>query len=113
MTISIFPLSAMRIYIEKLRKGENIERPTASSSKERDRLITEYRALLKTDEDRQTYDQLLGTAKTVFPYVENHLFYVEHWFHSLFWNKIREVARILVEYKFINDVEDVWYMKRC
>ena len=106
------PVSAMRIYVEKLRKGENIERPTAKVREERDRLITEYRALLKTDEDRQTYDQLLGTAKTVFPYVENHLFYVEHWFHSLFWNKMREVARIMVEHKFINDVEDVWYMKR-
>jgi pyruvate,water dikinase len=107
------PLSAMRIYIEKLRKGENIERPTAKVREERDRLITEYRALLKTDEDRQTYDQLLGTAKTVFPYVENHLFYVEHWFHSLFWNKMREVARIMVQHKFFNDVEDVWYMKRA
>ncbi|HAA04231.1 MAG TPA: PEP-utilizing enzyme, mobile region, partial [Syntrophobacteraceae bacterium] len=107
------PLSAMRIYIEKLRKGENIERPTAQVREERDRLITEYRALLKTDEDRQTYDQLLGTAKTVFPYVENHLFYVEHWFHSLFWNKMREVARIMVQHKFINDVEDVWYMTRA
>jgi phenol phosphorylase subunit alpha len=106
------PLAAMRIYIEKLRKGENIERPTAQVREERDRLIREYRALLKTDEDRQTYDQLLGTAKTVFPYVENHLFYVEHWFHSLFWNKMREVARIMVQHKFINDVEDVWYMKR-
>ncbi len=107
------PLSAMRIYVEKLRKGENIERPTARVREERDRLITEYRALLKTDEDRQTYDQLHGTAKTVFPYVENHLFYVEHWFHSLFWNKMREVAKIMVEHKFMNDVEDVWYMKRA
>ncbi len=107
------PLSAMRIYIEKLRKGDSIERPTASVREQSQKLVTEYRALLKTDEDRQTYDQLLGTAKTVFPYVENHLFYVEHWFHSLFWNKIREVSRILVDYKFIEDVEDIWYMKRA
>jgi pyruvate,water dikinase len=107
------PLSSLRIYVEKLRKGDNIERPTADVRQERDRLVAEYRSLLKTDEDRQTFDQLLGTAKTVFPYVENHLFYVEHWFHSLFWNKMREVSRILVEYKFINDVEDIWYLKRA
>jgi pyruvate,water dikinase len=106
------PISAMRIYIEKLRRGENIERPTAAVREESNKLVSEYRALLRTDEDRQTYDQLLGTAKTVFPYVENHLFYVEHWFHSLFWNKIREVSRILIEYKFFDDVEDIWYMKR-
>ncbi|MBI5252731.1 MAG: PEP-utilizing enzyme, mobile region [Desulfomonile tiedjei] len=107
------PLSAMRIYIEKLRAGQNIARPTKDVRAASELLTNEYRALLATDEDRQTYDQLLGTAKTVFPYVENHLFYVEHWFHSLFWNKMREVAAILKEFKFIEDVEDVWYMKRA
>jgi len=106
------PISAMRIYIEKLRKNENVDRPTEEIRTKRDRIVREYRALLKTEEDRTTFDQLSGTARTVFPYVENHLFYVEHWFHSLFWNKIREVGKILVEYKFINDVEDVWYLKR-
>ncbi|MDQ1239926.1 MAG: pyruvate, water dikinase [Thermodesulfobacteriota bacterium] len=106
------PISAMGIYIEKLRKGENIERPTAAVRAERERLATEYRALLSAESDLQTFDQLLGTARTVFPYVENHLFYVEHWFHSLFWNKMREVSKILVDFKFINDIEDVWYLKR-
>ena len=106
------PLSAMGIYIVKLRKGESIGRPTAAIRAERERLSTEYRALLKSEGDLQTFDQMLGTARTVFPYVENHLFYVEHWFHSLFWNKVREVAKILVDFKFIQDVEDVWYLKR-
>jgi pyruvate,water dikinase len=106
------PISSMRIYIEKLREGENIERPTEQVIAEREKLITEYRALLTSDEDRQTFDQMLGTAKTVFPYVENHLFYVEHWFHSLFWNKVREVGKILVDFKFIEDIEDIWFMKR-
>jgi pyruvate,water dikinase len=55
---------------------------------------------------------LLQTAKTVFPYVENHLFYVEHWFHSVFWNKVREVGEIMKDHGFINDVEDIWYLKR-
>ncbi|MEW6532657.1 MAG: PEP-utilizing enzyme [Thermodesulfobacteriota bacterium] len=106
------PLDAMRIYIEKVRKGENIARPTQKVIDEREKLTSEYRALLKTDQDRTTFDQMLGTSRTVFPYVENHLFYVEHWFHSIFWNKMREVAKILVDHKFIKDVEDVWYLKR-
>jgi hypothetical protein len=59
---------------------------------ERDRITAEYRDLIEKDEDRKQFDELLGCAKTVFPYVENHLFYVEHWFHSVFWNKMREVA---------------------
>jgi pyruvate,water dikinase len=56
---------------------------------------------------------MLAQARTVFPYVENHLFYVEHWFHSLFWNKMRDVAMILVSFEFIADAEDMWFMTRA
>jgi pyruvate,water dikinase len=107
------PLNFMNIYIEKLKAGESIDRPIEEIQKERDKLAEGYRGLLKTDEDRATFDQMLGSARTVFPYVENHLFYVEHWFHSIFWNKMRDVAKILVDFKFIEDVEDVWYMTRA
>jgi pyruvate,water dikinase len=80
--------------------------------RERDRITAEYRDLITNDDDRKGFDDLLATAKTVFPYVENHLFYVEHWFHSIFWNKMREVAAILKDHGMINDIEDVWYLKR-
>lgn len=106
------PLDAMKIYVEKIRKGESIDRPTAEVQKKRDELTSGYRDLLTTEEDKATFDNMLGQARTVFPYVENHLFYVEHWFHSLFWNKMREVAAIMKDHKFINDVEDVWFLKR-
>ncbi|HEY5719980.1 MAG TPA: PEP-utilizing enzyme, partial [Gammaproteobacteria bacterium] len=81
-------------------------------AKERDRITAEYRALIDNDTDRETFDQLLNTAKTVFPYVENHLFYVEHWFHSVFWNKVREVGVIMRDHGLLGDVEDIWYLKR-
>src|SRR5208283_1308572 len=106
------PLNSVCVYIEKLKQGFNIDRPLANVQAERERLVKEYRNLLQTEEDRTTFDQLQGTAKLVFPYVENHLFYVEHWFHSIFWNKVRDVAAILKEHGFIKDVEDVWYLKR-
>lgn len=106
------PLSSIGIYIDKLHEGNSLERPMEAVQQERDRITAEYRNLISTDEDRATFDQLLGTAKTVFPYVENHLFYVEHWFHSVFWNKIREVAEIVKEFGIIEDVEDIWYLKR-
>ncbi len=106
------PLSAIRIYVEKLNEGKNIDRPTDQIKAERKKLITEYRSLLKTDEDKQTFDQLHGTSELVFPYVENHMFYVEHWFHSVFWNKMRNVGSILAEHNFLKDTEDVWYLSR-
>ncbi|MGO9698887.1 MAG: hypothetical protein ACLPX7_06445, partial [Xanthobacteraceae bacterium] len=92
------PLSGIATYIEKLKQGVSIERPIEKVRAERDRITAEYRGLIQKDEDRKQFDELLGCAKTVFPYVENHLFYVEHWFHSVFWNKMREVAAIMKTY---------------
>ncbi|MGC8491999.1 MAG: PEP-utilizing enzyme [Syntrophobacteraceae bacterium] len=106
------PLNSLRVYIEKLQQGHSIDRPLAGVQEERERLVREYRALLQTDEEKNTFDQLHSTSKLVFPYVENHLFYVEHWFHSIFWNKIREVAAIMKEHHFLNDIEDIWFLKR-
>lgn len=51
-------------------------------------------------------------SQKVFPYAENHLFYVEHWFHGVFWKKIRELSRIFVNHGFFGDVEDIWYLNR-
>jgi pyruvate,water dikinase len=48
----------------------------------------------------------------VFPYVEDHNFYVEHWFHSVFWNKVREIGRILARAGFFADASDVFYLNR-
>ena len=106
------PLSGIATYIEKLNQGVDIERPLEKVRAERDRIIEEYRSLIATDEDRKTFDDLLNTAKTVFPYVENHLFYVEHWFHSIFWNKIREVAAIMKEHGLINEIDDIFLLRR-
>jgi len=106
------PLSGIPTYIAKIQQGVNIERPMQRVRDERDRITAEYRALIQNDADRAQFDQLLATATTVFPYVENHLFYVEHWFHSIFWNKIREVGAIMREHAMIDDVEDIWYLRR-
>jgi pyruvate,water dikinase len=106
------PLSGIQTYIQKIKQGVNIQRPTEQVRAERDRITAEYRGLIEKEEDRKQFDELLGCAKTVFPYVENHLFYVEHWFHSIFWNKIREVAAILKDHGVIGEVEDVWYLRR-
>ena len=106
------PLNGIQTYIDKLRTGVSIERPTDKVRAERDRVTEEYRSLIQGEADRAQFDELLGCAKTVFPYVENHLFYVEHWFHSVFWNKMREVAAILKTHEIIHDIEDVWLLRR-
>jgi len=44
--------------------------------------------------------------------VEDHNFYIEHWFHGVFWQKMRQLAQIFVNHGFFNDVEEIWYLNR-
>jgi phosphohistidine swiveling domain-containing protein len=106
------PCLAIRGYIEKIEKGETLARPMAEIQKERDRLAAEYTALLPNDEVKKAFQEQLGLARTVFPYVENHNFYVEHWHHTVFWNKMREFGRLLVKHGFFKEVDDMFYLHR-
>ena len=107
------PFAALPGYIDKIKSGTNIERPTAQLIEEREALVADYRELLDTDEDRATYDQLIGLAHRVFPYVEGHKFYCEHWYTNLFFNKIREFGALLAEKGFFGPEgkeEDVFHL---
>ncbi len=106
------PYGFIRDYITKLRNGESIERPLDEIVAERDRIVTEYSDLLETDEDREAFQGKLGLARTVFPYVENHNFYIEHWSMAAFWQKSRELGEMLVKESFFTDPEDVYFVKR-
>jgi len=107
------PFAALPGYIEKIKAGTNIERPTAQLIEEREALVADYRDLLDTEEDKATYDQLIALAHRVFPYVEGHKFYCEHWYTNLFFNKIREFGTLLVEHGFFGPdgrEEDVFHL---
>jgi pyruvate,water dikinase len=104
------PFAALPGYIANLKKGHPIERPIEKLMAERKQIIQEYRELLNTDEDRAAYDQMIGLAHRVFPYVEGHKFYCEHWYTNLFFNKIREFGALLSQNGFFADTEDVFHL---
>ncbi|MBU2603860.1 MAG: PEP-utilizing enzyme, mobile region [Actinobacteria bacterium] len=106
------PFASIVMHIEAIKAGKQVGRPTEKLIEEREALIEEYRSLIGTDADREAFDQVLAVAQRVFPYVEDHLFYVEHWFHSIFWNKVRELSDVLVGAGFFKDREDIWLLKR-
>lgn len=112
MTDMRLPLRALRGHVEALLKGETIRRPLDKILERRQRAISEYRALLQTDEDRAAFDGLIELTSKVFPFVEDHNFYVEHWHHSLFWEKVRELGRLFVAHNFFDDAESVFYLHR-
>lgn len=106
------PWAALTGYIDRLEKGESLERPKQEILDRRERVTAEYRELLQTEEDRKTFDQNIGLARTVAGYIEDHNFYVEHWHHTVFWNKIREFGDRLVEGGFLDDRDDLFYLNR-
>lgn len=104
------PMSALPRYIAELKAGRSLDRPTAQLQAERDRITAEYRALLATDADRAGFDQLLGLAHTVFPYVEDHKIYCEHWLTMAFYKKVRQFGAVLVAHGVLDDVEDLFQL---
>ncbi len=104
------PFAALPGYIANAKAGQRLERPIEKLMAERKKLIEDYRELLNTDEDRAAYDQMIGLAHRVFPYVEGHKFYCEHWYTNLFFNKIREFGVLLSAHGFFPDQEDVFHL---
>jgi pyruvate,water dikinase len=106
------PFSAIRGYLHKLDAGEAIELPTEALRAESERLAAEYADALSSDDERTSFRDLLQLSRTVYPYVENHNFYVEHWHHTIFFNKIRELGTVLVARGVLEDAEDIFYLHR-
>ena len=105
------PFAALTRYVRQVAAGESLDRPTAALLAERERIAAEYRALLATDADRGAFDQMLGVCRLVFPYVEDHKFYCEHWFTTRFFQKIRAFGELLVRKEVLTDPDDIFYLQ--
>jgi pyruvate,water dikinase len=105
------PFAALTRYVRQVAAGESLDRPTATLLAERERIAAEYRALLATDEDRGAFDQMLGVCRLVFPYVEDHKFYCEHWFTTRFFQKIRAFGELLVRKEVLADPDDIFCLQ--
>ncbi|MFN8456384.1 MAG: PEP-utilizing enzyme [Anaerolineae bacterium] len=106
-----YPFMSIGDYVKRIEAGDVVDRPFAEVQAERDRLANEYMALLDGD-DLKAFQDHLNLARTVFPYIEDHNFYVEHWHHAVFWNKMREFGQIFVDNGFFEEVDDMFYLHR-
>ena len=106
------PYSYLKGYIERLENGETIERSLDEIDKERDRVVNEYMALIKTDEDRKSFDDAYNIIRSIYKYAEDHLFWVEHWFHTIWYQKIRDIGSLLVDNGMLNEVDDIFMFHR-
>jgi pyruvate,water dikinase len=104
------PISMIGSYAQRLEAGEDVLRPQSAVLAERDRITSEYRSLLP-EETGRAFDQQLALARTVFPHIEDHNFYIDHWYQTLFWNKVREFGSLLVRHAYLADTEDVFFLR--
>jgi pyruvate,water dikinase len=106
------PYAFIRDYIAKIEAGVDITRPIDAIRAERDRIVEEYSDLLATDEDREAFAGKLGLARVVFPYVENHNFYIEHWTMSVVWRKVKDLGRTLCKDGLLAADDDLLFVRR-
>jgi pyruvate,water dikinase len=104
------PIAMIGSYVARVQAGESIGRPRDAVLAERDRITAEHRALLPESE-REAFDRQLTLARTVFPHIEDHNFYIDHWSHALLWNKVREFGALLADHAFLADGEDVFFLR--
>lgn len=102
------PFKHINNYIERLEAGETIDRPVEKLVEEKERLIKEYRGILPTDEDKKAFDKTYGLLQLTYPYTENHIFYVEHWHHTIFWQKVRDLGKVMTNAGFFKEPEDIF-----
>jgi pyruvate, water dikinase len=104
------PIATIGSYIERLEAGDEISLPSEKVVAERDGITAEHRSLLSGDQ-RHAFDERLALARTVFPYVENHNFYIDHRYLTIFWNKVREFGSLLARHGFLEARDDVFYLR--
>ncbi len=110
-TLSV-PFEYLKSYIETIEAGGSVERDIDEIHKKRDELVREYRNLIKNESDRNAFDQAYDYVRRIYSYAENHLFWVEHWFHTIVFEKMREFGRLFVRYGILNEVDDVFLFNR-
>src|ERR687885_796867 len=105
------PFAALPRYVEQIRAGEDLTRPTERLARERDRIADEHRALLGSEDEKAAFDQMLGLCRQVFPYIESHKFYCEHWFTTRFFQKIRGFGQLLASRGVLREADDVFHLR--
>jgi pyruvate,water dikinase len=106
------PFSYMQSYVQRLDKGEHIERSLDEISQQREEIVAEYRDLIKSDEDKKSFDDAYKTVRAIYRFAEDHLFWVEHWFHTIWWSKIRQIGELFVKQGMLKQVDDLFMFNR-
>jgi pyruvate,water dikinase len=104
------PFTALPGYVAAIQAGTLTSRPTELLISERERIASGYRELLPTADEQAAFDQMLGLCRLVFPFVEDHKFYCEHWFTTRFFQKVKAFGALLARFGVIAEADDVFQL---
>jgi pyruvate,water dikinase len=105
------PFAAIPRYVSQIKAGESLTRPTEQLKLEREDISSQYRELLPSEQERAAFDQMLGLCRLVFPFVEDHKFYCEHWFTTRFFQKIKQFGQLLADHGVLDAADDVFQLR--
>ncbi|MBO0804310.1 MAG: hypothetical protein J2P25_14700 [Nocardiopsaceae bacterium] len=105
------PFAALTGYVAAVKAGTLHDRPTEELRAERDRIASGYRSLLSSAEEQAAFDQMLGLCRLVFPFVEDHKFYCEHWFTTRFFQKVKAFGALLARFGVLAEADDVFQLR--
>ncbi len=106
------PFGFVAGYVEELRAGKDIARPTAAIARRARPHHERVPRAAAGGRRRRPFDAKLGLSRLVFPYVENHNFYIEHWSLSVFWRRVRELGQVLADAGFWAEADDIFLLRR-
>lgn len=104
-----YPISFIRGFMAKKESGERLV-PREKLVAERERVIKEFRAKIKTDEDRKKFDEGLSLLQGMYPWYEDHNFLYEGRVGTGVHLKIIELGRRLVNEGYLDDPYDIGYL---
>jgi pyruvate,water dikinase len=106
------PLSNIKSFIKALKAGKPIARPKDEVLRERDKIVGEYRSLLKKDEDKKAFDGIWKLTTQIAQFPEDHMWYCSHLHRGIFFQKARDLGQIFVNHSVLQDKEDIFYLNR-
>ena len=104
------PLASIRTYIERFKKGEDVDAPKKEAKARAEKLAAEYRNLLKGEGDKGVFDQLLKLDKMTSPHLEGHMFWFEAMHNYAVRKKLKDIGNIFANYGYMDDPDDIWYL---
>jgi len=106
------PFGHIKSNILALEKGESIDRKLDELIKTREETFKKYLEKLEKPEDRKAFQEAYEIATRMAPYAEDHLFWIEHWLHSNWYIKVRQIGRLLVKHGMLKQEDDIFLFNR-